>query len=93
MDESMDDKPHVHVHEPAEVVPHAQGLSIWFFCGILTLGYGVVLLAQAMLEHFHLLGQHRPDTVLASLHPTFWWGVCLFLFGAFYTVRFRPGKG
>jgi hypothetical protein len=94
MDETQDDKPHPHVaeeHTPAAA--RGQSLSIWFFCGILTLGYGIVLLAQAMLEHFRLLGQHPPTTVLANLHPTFWWGLCLFLFGSFYTVKFRPGKG
>jgi hypothetical protein len=45
--------------------------------------------ATGIYEHFG----HQPDTVLANLQPTFWWGVLLFLFGAFYTVRFRPGRG
>jgi hypothetical protein len=90
MDETNDPKPHVHL-EPH--VPREEALSIWFFCGILTLGYGIVLLAQAGLEHFRLFGQHPAPTVLASLHPTFWWGACLFLFGLVYTLKFRPGKG
>jgi hypothetical protein len=89
-DETQDDKPHVNIH--AEVPAAAPGLSIWFFCGILMLAYGIVLVGEAGLEHFQLLGQHSPTTVLAHLHPTFWWGGCLFLFGAFYTLRFRPGK-
>jgi hypothetical protein len=93
MDESLDPKPHINVHEAAPSTVEAESLSIWFFCGILTLGYGIVLLAQAGLEHFRLLGQHPPATILANLHPTFWWGLCLFLFGAFYTIKFRPGKG
>ena len=92
MDETQDDKPHVVVHEGGTPV-RGESLSIWFFCGILTLGYGIVLVAQAGLEHFRLLGQHPPATVLANLHPTFWWGLCLLVFGAFYTIRFRPGKG
>ena len=91
MDESLDPKPHVHVHGAEPVA--AESLSNWFFCGILTLGYGIVLVGQALLEHFHLLGQQPPTTVLAHLHPTFWWGMCLLVFGAFYTIRFRPGKG
>ncbi len=93
MDETQDPKPHPEVHQatPAEV--RGESLSIWFFCGILTLGYGIVLLGQAGLEHFRLLGQQPAPTVLANLHPTFWWGLCMFLFGAFYTIRFRPGKG
>jgi hypothetical protein len=97
MDETQDNKPHPHVHADANAplaVPPGRGesLSIWFFCGILTLGYGIVLIAQALLEHFRLFNQHPPATVLANLHPTFWWGLLMFLFGAFYTLRFRPGK-
>jgi len=93
MDESLDPKPHPVVHEASPAAVASESLSIWFFCGILTLGYGGVLVIQALLEHFRLLGQHPPVTVLANLHPTFWWGMCLFVFGAFYTIKFRPGKG
>jgi hypothetical protein len=92
MDETQDPKPHVHFNE-ASPLPRRETLSIWFFCGILTLGYGIVLIAQALLEHFRIWGQHPANTVLARLHPTFWWGFGLFLFGAFYTFRFRPRKG
>ena len=63
-------------------------ISIWFFCGILMLGYGVVLIVTGLTE-LH----HPPPTVLANLHPTLWWGVLLSVFGGFYTVRFRPGRG
>ena len=91
MDETQDPKPHVIVDHTTPVAK-GETLSIWFFCGILTLAYGIVLLGQALLEHFRLLGQQPPTTVLAHLHPTFWWGLCMFLFGAFYTLRFRPGK-
>jgi hypothetical protein len=98
MDESLDPKPHPEVeslsHAPeSEVAPgRGESLSIWFFCGILTLGYGIVLVATAACEHFGLFGMGEPTTVLANLHPTFWWGTCLLLFGLFYTVKFRPGK-
>ena len=91
MDESQDPKPHPVVHE-TPTPARGEALSIWFFCGILTLGYGIVLLAQALAEHFRIFGQHPPTTVLANLHPTFWWGVLLTAFGAFYAVNFRPGK-
>jgi hypothetical protein len=60
-------------------------LSIWFFCGILMLAYGLVLVVTGITE-FH----NPPPTVLAELRPTLWWGVLLTLFGGFYTVRFRP---
>ena len=90
--------PGAHIaHEAAPGSPGAKAgreeLSIWFFCGLLTLGYGIVLVAQGIFERFELFGQHQPNTVLANLQPTLWWGVALLLFGAFYTIRFRPGKG
>jgi len=62
-------------------------LEIWFFCGILMLVYGVVLVATGLTE-LH----HPPSTVLANLQPTLWWGLLLTLCGGFYTIRFRPGK-
>jgi hypothetical protein len=62
-------------------------LSIWFFCGILMLAYGLVLVVTGLVEL-----SAPPPTVLAELHPTLWWGVLMTLFGGFYTVRFRPGK-
>ncbi len=100
MDEAQDQSPHPHIialekeaHDVARDVAGAHArdeLSIWFFCGILTLAFGFVLAVQGICERFQLLGQHQPSTVLARLQPTFWWGLLLFLFGAFYTVRFRP---
>lgn len=62
-------------------------ISIWFFCGILMLAYGIVLVVTGLSE-LH----NPPPTVLARLHPTLWWGVLLTVFGGFYTVRFRPGR-
>jgi hypothetical protein len=94
MDETQDPKPHPFLHEGLPksdaIAPSAKGesLSIWFFCGILTLGYGLVLVGTGIYEHFG----HQPQTVLAHLEPTLWWGVCMLLFGLFYTIRFRPGK-
>ena len=94
MDESNDLKPHPHVeslNKPAVEAPAGRGekLSIWFFCGILTLGYGIVLFGTGIYEHFG----HQPNTILANLEPTLWWGLALLVFGLFYTVKFRPGKG
>jgi hypothetical protein len=61
-------------------------ISIWFFCGILMLTYGVVLVITGILEF-----RHPPPTVLAALHPTLWWGLMMAIFGGFYTGRFWPG--
>jgi hypothetical protein len=56
----------------------------------MTLSYGAVLLPYGAWEWF---GGHEPGTVLHQLHPTFWWGLLLTAFGAFYTLRFRPRRG
>jgi hypothetical protein len=60
-------------------------LSIWFFCGILMLAYGLILVVTGITE-IH----NPPHTVLAELQPTLWWGVLMTIFGGFYTIRFRP---
>jgi hypothetical protein len=101
MDELQDLKPHPVVHdgsaETDAVAPAARGesLSIWFFCGILTLGYGLVLSVTGFLEWTGFYGRHfeLQKTVLMQYQPTLWWGLFLLLFGLFYTVKFRPGKG
>ena len=90
MDETQDPMPHPII--PKDLRPAAnerEAFSIWFFVGILTLAYGTVLLATGIYEHFG----HQPNTVLARLEPTFWWGLVLFLFGGFYTTKFWPRKG
>ena len=76
------------LHDTSKPTKIRGGILIWFFCGILMLAYGLVLLVQGLVD-LH----HPPLTVLANLHPTLWWGALLTLFGSFYTVRFRPGKG
>jgi hypothetical protein len=67
-------------------------ISIWFFCGILMLAYGLVLVVTGFVE----FSSPPPNEILLPwlqpLHPTLWWGVFLTAFGAFYTVNFRPGK-
>jgi hypothetical protein len=71
----------------AEGTGRGELLSIWFFVGIMTLAYGIVLFPYGAWEWF---GGHEAPTVLNQLHPTFWWGLLLLLFGAFYTIRHRP---
>ncbi len=67
-------------------------LSIWFFCGILMLAYGVVLVGTGLVELHHPPPNEVLLPWLEALHPTFWWGVVLTVFGGFYAVRFRPGR-
>jgi hypothetical protein len=67
-------------------------ISIWFFCGILMLAYGLVLVVTGITE----FSSPPPNEIilpwLQPLHPTLWWGVFLTAFGGFYTIGFRPGK-
>ena len=79
----------------AEGTGRGEALSIWFFVGIMSLAYGVVLLPYGAWEWFT---NHPPANevllpFLLELHPTFWWGLLLTLFGGFYTLRFRPNRG
>jgi hypothetical protein len=74
----------------AEGTGRGEMLSIWFFVGIMTLAYGLVLLPYGAWAWFT---NHEASTVLNNLHPTFWWGLLLTAFGAFYTLRFRPHGG
>jgi hypothetical protein len=62
-----------------------QRLSIWFFVGVLTLASGAIILGQGIYEFWY-----PGTTVLANLHPAFWWGLLMTSFGLFYTIRFRP---
>ncbi len=74
----------------AEGTGRGEAYSIWFFVGVMTFLYGVVLLPYGAWEWFT---EHEPATVLHQLHPTFWWGLFLTIFGSFYTLRFRPKSG
>lgn len=74
----------------AEGTGRGESLSIWFFVGIMTLAYGVVLLPYGAWAW--ATGNEAP-TVLSELHATFWWGLLLTLFGGFYTVKYRPRPG
>ena len=78
---------------PNSEVPHVDPstekmLSIWFFVGVLMLSCGLIIFGQGIYEF-----SHPAITVLANLHPAFWWGMVMTIFGGFYTIRFRPGKG
>jgi hypothetical protein len=67
-------------------------MSIWFFCGILMLAYGVVLVATGISEFHSPPANEILLPWLQDLHPTLWWGVLLTVFGGFYSIRFRPGR-
>lgn len=71
----------------ADGTGRSEALSIWFFVGIMTLLYGLVLLPYGAYTWF---GHHEAPTVLNQLHPTFWWGLLLTIFGGAYTFLYRP---
>jgi len=62
-------------------------IPVWFFVGVLLLIYGVLILADGIIEWNHL-----PNTVLASLHEPVWWGALLIAIGALFVHLFRPRK-
>jgi hypothetical protein len=63
-------------------------VSIWFFVGVLLLIYGVLIHAAGIYGL-----SHPPDVKLAGLHAEIWWGDLLIAMGAFYSIRFFPGRG
>ena len=74
----------------AEGTGKGESLSIWFFVGMMMLSYGVVLLPYGAWAWF---SRNEANTVLHELHPTFWWGMLITIFGGYYTARFRPRRG
>jgi hypothetical protein len=54
-------------------------LSIWFFVGIILLGYGLIVMIAG------LVGDDRP-TVLAELRPALWWGAIMLVAGVIFTA-------
>jgi len=80
---------HSQVTSSTVAAPDKKGrmrLSIWFFVGILCLIYGLILTPIGIYQL-----SHPPNIVLPNLHITLWWGLLMTAFGAFYTIRFRPG--
>lgn len=68
---------------------HLIPISIWFFIGVLLLVYGILILGAGVYEIFNPPAR---KIVLGNLHAAVWWGALLIAFGAFYSVKFRPGK-
>ena len=66
---------------------HGSGISIWFFIGVLLSIYGFLICGYGIYEL--ITGQVAN---VANLHAPVWWGAIMFVLGAFYCLRFRPGK-
>jgi len=68
---------------------HRPGMvSIWFFIGVLLFIYGILILGAGIYGI-----SHPPDVKMTGLHAEIWWGALLIVMGAFYSIRFAPGRG
>ena len=86
---------HAYPGTSAAAAPGHEGkrvLSIWFFVGVLCLVYGLVLLPLGIYQFRHPSETEQLLPLLQTLHTTFWWGLLMTVFGAFFSVRFRPGR-
>jgi hypothetical protein len=69
---------------------HSSGtISIWFFIGVLLAIYGALIFGYGIYE---LVSGHLAHVVLARLHAPVWWGAIMLALGAFYCLKFAPGK-
>ncbi len=64
-------------------------ISIWFFIGVLLSIYGLLIAGYGVFE---LITGHTAEVRLAYLHAPVWWGAFMLALGAFYSIRFAPGK-
>jgi hypothetical protein len=62
-------------------------LSIWFFVGILLVGYGLIITGAGVYGLFS-----PPQVKLAEYHADLWWGLILLAIGVFYCYHFSPGR-
>jgi hypothetical protein len=69
---------------------HRDLISIWFFVGVLLLVYGVLICGAGI---YGLSNPPDRTVVLQEVHASIWWGGVMIALGAFYTAKFRPGKG
>ncbi len=68
---------------------HGSGISIWFFIGVLLAIYGVLICGYGVYE---LVTGQVAHVALANLHAPIWWGGIMFVLGAFYCLKFKPGN-
>ena len=70
---------------------HRPGMiSIWFFIGVLLLVYGVLIFGAGLYD---MANPQQHPVVRSELHAGIWWGALLIAMGAFYSIRFSPGRG
>jgi hypothetical protein len=64
-----------------------QGVSIWFFIGVLLAVYGVLITGAGL---YGLV--HPPAVRLAELNAGVWWGILLLAIGGVYSWAFFPSR-
>lgn len=64
-----------------------KAISIWYFIGLLTLIFGVLVLGAGIGEL-----SSPPPVVMSDLHIGIWWGAFLIVVGTLYVYFFRPGR-
>jgi hypothetical protein len=64
-------------------------MSIWFFCGVMFLIYGIIITGQGIWELSHPLAN---PPVLYSLHAPIWWGALMGVAGLIYCIRHWPRR-
>ena len=64
-------------------------MSIWFFCGVMLLAYGLIICVTGLFEMSHPLVN---PPALAGLNAPVWWGALLAIAGLAYTIKFFPRK-
>jgi len=69
---------------------HGSGIPIWFFIGVLLAVYGAMIFGYGVYEW--QTASYPPLVELTSMHTPVWWGGFLAAIGAFYVVKFRPGR-
>jgi hypothetical protein len=73
-------------------------VPIWFFIGGLLLVYGIIITGAGLYGLSHptqvqiSLAKSNPQASWFFFHPDIWWGVLLTLLGAYYCLRFYPGR-
>jgi len=66
-----------------------QGISIWFFIGVMLAVYGVLILGSGI---FSVISPPPVSERVAlwNLHADIWWGAIMAVIGAVYCVKFKP---
>jgi uncharacterized membrane protein HdeD (DUF308 family) len=60
--------------------------SIWYLVSLVLLEMGVLVFVAGIID---LVSPSSRTTVLASLHPGFWWGIVMVVAGAIFYVKNR----